>query len=64
MAQLDTPKLVKEMLKGFVIRELEVRFEKGPLKVMAYLDFRVENLTTWEVKGFNFQVQFVDWFPG
>ncbi len=58
--QIDKIKSAKEMLKGFVVRELDVRFDKGPLKVLAYLDFRVENFTTQNIKGFNFQVQFLD----
>ena len=58
--KLAAQELQVEMLDRFLVQDFKVRYEKAPFKVLAYLNFRVNNQTAATVKGFTFRVQFLD----
>ncbi|MBT3469959.1 MAG: hypothetical protein HN467_11605 [Opitutae bacterium] len=57
-AKLETQTRREEMLNGLLVKDFNVLYEMGPFKIMAYVNFRINNQSTTQVYGLTFRTQF------
>jgi len=57
-AKLEAQARQESLLAGFLIRGFQVRYEQAPFKMLAYLNFTVDNQSTATLTGLVFRVRF------